>query len=405
MEKGLYSSESGGYRVDPEHTHESQFSAFSGRSEPMLIRYPTLPVRLLSSIMSWTVNRPHKAWPWPWGQPSVLTAAKEPDYPPNSWLWQELGEELGDADADYADSDRSGSTERSDESHQDISDSELTDIRAGAVVRWCSCRTSAQEKIEEREDLPRQIAELVRAEQASAAAYDPDAVAALVTELYELLVTMGHWPEGSIHYPPHTTHPVNEGLAAELGYSTSAIALMLRLPYVDSEANQDEEGSIIDRTRFADYTLEEDLTEGRRPYPFRYLDGCPDLDPWMLPLVLPRTSGWHIMLDTHLGVVRAYGTDRSPPQHAVEWRRHGEVTNDGDERDRITWTEYRRAPLVHAAQYFLEIIDAYRSLARVPLIDARLSDPMQKREYRSGYPSWIVNEVRTALPCYPARPR
>ncbi|KAJ7691332.1 hypothetical protein B0H17DRAFT_1133853 [Mycena rosella] len=213
-------------------------------------------------------------------------------------------------------------------------------------------------------------------------------------ELYELLVNMGHWLEGSIHYPPHTQRPVNEALAAELGYTTSAISLMLNLPYVDSHVNRDDETSIVERTRFADYTLEE-LKEGRRPYPYQHRDGCPDLDPWVMPLALPGRDGWNIMLDTRLGVVRAYGIEWSPPEDTVEWRRHGEVA--GDEWDRMIWTEHRRAPLVPAAQYFPEIIDAYRSLARLPLIEAHLSDPMHKRVYPSDYPGWIVTQERELL--------
>ncbi|KAJ7691306.1 hypothetical protein B0H17DRAFT_1201161 [Mycena rosella] len=292
-------------------------------------------------------------------------AAEEPDHPQNSWLDKDLGEELkDDSDADYAHSEGSGSIE--------------TSIGAAAAVGWPSWRTLSQGKIEEREDLPRQIAELVKAEQAAAATYDPDVVVALVTELYELFVITEHLPEGSIQYPPHTKPSVNEALAGELGYNPSVISLMQKLPYVGTEGNR--AGCIIPCTSFAGYTLDEDLIEGRCPYPYHKYDSCPDLDSWMLPLALPNFEGWNIILDTRLGVIRAYSTERSRAQkHTVEWRRHGEVLYT--EWDRVRWTEYRRARLVPAAQYLSEVIYAYRSLAKV----AGMWMDTTAREYREDW--------------------
>ncbi|KAJ7688391.1 hypothetical protein B0H17DRAFT_1068437 [Mycena rosella] len=236
--------------------------------------------------MSATAPRPYKPYPWPWGQPSVLAVTEEPR---NSWLDTDLAEP-DDTDSDYAHSEASESTdETSDGSDPDISDSELAEISADAQMGSPSSPTPSQKRIQEREDLARQIAELVKAEQDASAAYDPDVIVALVAELYKLLITMGHWPEGSLHYSPHTKSPVNMALAAELGYAPSAISLMQKLPYMGPEANRDNDKRIIPRTRFADYTLEEDLKEGRHPYPYKYLDGCPDLDPWMIPLA-PQTE-------------------------------------------------------------------------------------------------------------------
>ncbi|KAJ7474030.1 hypothetical protein FB451DRAFT_283755 [Mycena latifolia] len=341
--------------------------------------------------MSATVPRPYKPYPWPWGQPSVLTPEVEPV---DSWLDADLGED--DSGSDYApsSSEDAESDDSSDSgSEHSLDDSELADIGADAATGWPSSPTPSQKEIEEREDLARQIAELVKAEQDAAAAYDPDAVAALVTELYELLVTMGHWSEGSIQYPPHTAPSLNEALAAELGYAPSAISLMQKLPYVRSESGRGEDGYLIARTQLANYTHEDDLREGRHPYPYQYLPGCPDLDPWLLPLALPNRDGWNIMFDTRLGVVRANCTERSPPKDTVEWRRHGEIP-DGD-WDRATWTEYRRTPLVPAPRYLSEVIYAYRSLARLPLINADRSDPRQKLEdYHPSYPKWLLNQER-----------
>jgi hypothetical protein len=166
------------------------------------------------------------------------------------------------------------------------------------------------------------------------------------------------------------------------------ISLMKKLPYASDCVEEDH---IIARTRFADYTSEEDLREGRRPYPYQYRDGCPDIDPWLLPLALPSRDGYNIMLDTTLGVIRAYSTEGFPPQNTIEWRRHGEVPDD-ERYYGTSWTEYRRAPLVPAARYLSEVIYAYRSLSRLPLIHADSSDHAYKRNFHPGT-EWLTNKV------------
>ncbi|KAF7343481.1 SWIM-type domain-containing protein [Mycena venus] len=328
------------------------------------------------------VLRPQKPYPWPWGQPSILiTAAEEERRRANHWLDADLGEDNDDSDSDYVQSDSSdASTSDSDERmnnstlDSDISESELPYIRADAQTGWPSSPTPSLKALEEQADWDRKIVDLIKAEQDVAAAYEPDEVVSLITQLYKLLVTMGHWPEGSLRYPPHTDPPVNEELAVQLGYTPAAVSIMRQLPYVSSNINgwYDDKYEIVARTRIADYTNDHHLKEGRRPYPYEYLDGCPDLDPWLLPLMLPKRYGWHVMLDTNLGAIRAYDSE-GPPCETVEWRRHGEVPQDGWVKAR--WTEYRRAALVPAARYFEEVIYAYRSLSRLPVIKADYNDP------------------------------
>jgi hypothetical protein len=344
-------------------------------------------------MMSRVDTRPYQPYPWPWGQPSILTStANEKRQRANFWLDSVLPEEYS-SDSDYTPSDGSDSDETSSsESASEISESELADIDADAQTGWPTSPTPSEKAIDDREDLARQVAELVKAEEDAAAAYNPDQVVALVTELYELFVTMGHWSEGSLQYPPHTETPVNEKLAEELGYAPAAISLMTKLPYVGAEENWKDQEHIVSCTRLADYTCEEDLREGRRPYPYQYRDGCPDIDPWLLPLALPYRYGYTIMLDTTLGVIRAYSAENFPPRNTIEWRRHGEVPDDELELDRASWTEYRRAPLVPAARYLSEVIYAYRSLSRLPLIHADYSDHAHKRYVHPGT-EWLVNEV------------
>ncbi|KAJ6511366.1 hypothetical protein C8R47DRAFT_1314354 [Mycena vitilis] len=340
----------------------------------------------------------YKPYPWPFGQPSILDAAAElreqERTQANYWLDADLGEEddgADDDDSDYIPSEDGSGSEgyTSDSDHSDtssavsdnyhISDSELVYINADEHTAYRpSSPTPSQKDLEEQESLAVQIAELVEAEEAAAAAYDRDEVISLIIQFYELLVTMGHCPEGSLRYAPHMDPSVDVALALRLGYDPAVVSLMLRLPYFNGDINRNPRiYGIIGRTAYADYTCEYDLKEGRRPYPYQYLDGCPDIDPWLLPVMLPNRDGWNIMFDTRLGVVRAYSTSTSLPSNTVEWRRHGEVSDENF--DTAVWTEYRRAPLVPAARYFSELIFAYRSLSRLPVIMGDYNDPAAKR--------------------------
>ncbi|KAJ6627018.1 hypothetical protein B0H10DRAFT_1941602 [Mycena sp. CBHHK59/15] len=342
----------------------------------------------------------HRYYPWPWGQPDLLTAqariAEEERLRASYWIDTDYSrsENSSDDGSDYTpseDSETDEQSEVSDNAQQDsegLDEMELTDLREDAVSGWPPSPTPSEKQRAENEDLARQVAELVRAEQDASAAYNPGEIVSLITQFYELMVTMGHWPEGSIRYAPHTNPPVNSDLATQLGYSPAVISLMQKLPYLVSLCNQ-QKHYIIARTRFANYTGEKDLKEGRHPYPYLYTDGCPDLDPWLLPLTLPNRDGWNVILDTNIGVIRAYCTERSPSHQSIEWRRHGEVNTEAEEA--AQWTEYRRAPLVPAARYLTEVIDAYRSLERLPIIDPDKSD--RKKETHPGY-RFVTNETR-----------
>ncbi|KAJ7789471.1 hypothetical protein B0H14DRAFT_242757 [Mycena olivaceomarginata] len=364
--------------------------------------------------------RPYKPYPWPWGHPSILVVpVEEKRRQAKYWLDADLGKDEDDGDdenSEYCPSEGSNASSGGSESGSSaghfveqindssldwdtIDEAELAYLRTDAESGWPMSPTPSLKKLEEEDELARQIEQLITAEQDAAAAYNPDEVVSLITQFYELLVTMGHYPEGSVRYPPHTDPPVNEELAAQLGYPEAAISLMQRLPYLTREINTSEQHEILRRTRLADYTRERDLREGRHPYPY---DDCPDIDPWLLPVMLPRRDGWNVMLDTQLGVVRAYSAGGWLREDIVEWRRH-DVLDSQFERDEASNTEYRRAPLVRAAHYFSELIYAYRSLKRLPVIDADLSEP-----YREGhspsYSKWGLNlkreEQETLLTLY-----
>ncbi|KAJ7081702.1 hypothetical protein C8R43DRAFT_1052695 [Mycena crocata] len=226
-------------------------------------------------------------------QPILITNKEEERRRANYWLDAKIGGSKDDDGSDYVPS-------------ENTSDTESSSWHEG----W-NQPTPSEKEFDQKEDQARQLD--------AAAVYNPDLFVSLVTQLYELLIDMGHWPQGSLAYPPHPT--LNETLAEELGYD--------RLPYMAPPARIPY---IVDRTPFADYRDEWHLKEGRRPYPYQYL-------------------------------------------MTAEFRRQG-VVADFDEWEMCgRWTEYRRAPLVPAAVYFSEIIDAYRSLKRLPMVEPYLSDP------------------------------
>ncbi|KAJ6588455.1 hypothetical protein B0H19DRAFT_1248115 [Mycena capillaripes] len=329
--------------------------------------------------------RPYRPYPWPWGHPGILTynaelkarLQEEQRRQAGYWLDADLGEEndTDDAsDSDYVPSEGSESDASSDSaSETDISESEVAFSDSRTTYKPSS-PTPSLRALEEEQDLVPQIAELVKEEEAAAAAYDPDEVVYF------------------IRYPPHTDPPVDEQLAVQLGYDPAAIALMHRLPYLNLKINRDRDTyAIADRTSLADYTWENHLKEGRRPYP--HPDGCTDIDNWLLPLTIPGRDGWNVMLDTRLGAIRAYCTWNSPPSETVESRRHDELSFD-DALQKGVWTEYRRAPLVPAARYFKDLIYAYRSLSRLPVIKPDHNDPNEEHYRPLSYPRWIANQER-----------
>ncbi|KAF7360575.1 SWIM-type domain-containing protein [Mycena venus] len=367
-----------------------------------------------------------RLYPWPWAYPSILVTIAEDELrkaenercQANYWLDASLEEEDDESDLSYSEDapfeglDMSSEGSASDEStsdhdsitDEDISKSELAFLRADAETGWPIefSPSPSLKKLEEEENLTLQIAQLIAAEEAAAAAYNADEVVSLITQFYEVLITMGHWPEGSLRYPPHTNPPIDEELAVRLGYAPAAISLMQRLPYLTSNINDRDEYAILRRTQLADYTCEEHLREGRHPYPYYCIDGCPNIDPWLLPFTLPSRDGLNVLLDTRMGVVRAYYTPGWPPQGTVEWKRHGDPFGSDQEEDRATQTEYRRAPIVPTSRYFSDLVYAYRSLLRLPILDPYRNDPNE--EPYPTPPAWEAtlnrNEQQTLIALY-----
>lgn len=89
-----------------------------------------------------------------------------------------------------------------------------------------------------------------------------------------------------------------------------------------------------------------------------------------------------------IGVIRAYNPMNGPPKQGIEFKRHAE------EEEGSGPLEYHRAPLVPAGQYIRTLIDCYRPLDRVPMMDAYHSDPdFAKAEHRDSL-NWYYENVR-----------
>ncbi|KAJ7498104.1 hypothetical protein B0H11DRAFT_1909642 [Mycena galericulata] len=156
--------------------------------------------------------------------------------------------------------------------------------------------------------------------------------------------------------------------AMELGYSPAMISIMQRIPYSTDAVSHGHERYILGRTRWADYTSEYDLRDGRHPYPYEYLNGYPDLDPWLLPLMLRNRDGWNV---------------DGPPEDTVEWRRHGHAPALTDE---VRWTEYRRASRARGALLLrapLQVRFASRDTVLVGLMRVHRNRRRRKRYWRS----------------------
>jgi hypothetical protein len=139
------------------------------------------------------------------------------------------------------------------------------------------------------------------AEKEAAAAYNPDEVVALLTQFYELLVEIAHWPLGTVQKAPHTDPPVNVELGKELGYDDAVLELMQKLPYpkdVHRSLNK-----IVPDSFFYDFRSERDLKKARKHVGYDNDKYGTPIDSWILPLVAPSNrDGWSILLDTRLGM-------------------------------------------------------------------------------------------------------
>lgn len=78
-------------------------------------------------------------------------------------------------------------------------------------------------------------------------------------------------------------------------------------------------------------------------------------------------------------MIRAYNSD-GPRYDAIEWHRYGKfpVNNDYEASTKChppQHLEYKLATCIPAAVYLRNLIDCYRSLDRIPIVNPQQSDP------------------------------
>jgi hypothetical protein len=91
------------------------------------------------------------------------------------------------------------------------------------------------------------------------------------------------------------------------------------------------------------------------------------------------------------GVIRSYNRMNGPQSQGIEYKRYKE------EEDKSGPLEYHRAPLVPAGKYLRTLIECYRSLDRVPLMDAYHSDPDFAKEKHQDSLNWYYENVSDVL--------
>lgn len=237
---------------------------------------------------------------YPWIQYRHFVAPHQRPLPdPNCFAYMDLDED--ESGSDYAQSESSSEDSSSSDSDSDAEsdiDMEIPQDEITALLDE-ACR-GKYHSWDPEEAFSKAKAELEELEKLASTIYNPDEVVSLLTEFFELMVEMGHWPQGSIHHGPHT---IDMALGEELGYETQVLDLMQKLPYLDDNCNHiNHDLRICDSVVFADYRTERALKAGRIPGGPRTEFPEEVIESHMLPIVYPDGPvGLLMLLDTKLG--------------------------------------------------------------------------------------------------------
>ncbi|KAH6668724.1 hypothetical protein B0J14DRAFT_599162 [Halenospora varia] len=331
---------------------------------------PYEPVSTYEALRLITGDDPDRflySWPWMQVRGVLPHRLRPPPTPPDPHHFVNIQfDDLEDEEIDssYCPSETSLEEYASDSS-SDVSESAfaLTDEELKELRTDHTGRQSEDERADQ--SMKYEIMELENLEELAPKLYNPDEVVSLVTEFYTLMIDMGHWDHSILHHGPHTDPGIDIQLATGLGYNQHVIDLMEKLPYLDKAAQRNKR--IFSDTDFLDYRNEQDLRNGRCP---AFTDV--PVESHVLPLVRP--GNWHgrmMLLDTKLGVIRAYNIDGPPT--TIEWLRVGNDPSELPVPDRPF--DYYLAPCILAAEFLGNLIECYRSLDRVPIISMYGSDP------------------------------
>lgn len=259
---------------------------------------------------------------WPFEQPHLLLALKQREYATEQ---ERLKTSTSIRDIEFQDSDDEGTgyspSEDSDDEEEeeagssqdmtgpipmdlDVDKEEVQDLARDLEENlWPTSPTPSEKVRIKEEEFRGQMDMLDKSEKEAAAAYDPDEVVALLTEFYELLVQIAHWPLGAVQKAPHTNPKINAELGKELGYDETVLELMEEIPYVTNEASQHKR--IIPDSFFYNYTNERDMRRAKKHSGYDMYEA--PIDSWILPLAgASNRDGWSVVLDTRLGTSSPY---------------------------------------------------------------------------------------------------
>jgi hypothetical protein len=66
-------------------------------------------------------------------------------------------------------------------------------------------------------------------------AYDENVIVNLIIQIFDILISLGHIPQGWSDFAPENGHRIDEAVCAELGLTPRVVSLMKKLPYISSE--------------------------------------------------------------------------------------------------------------------------------------------------------------------------
>ena len=95
-------------------------------------------------------------------------------------------------------------------------------------------------------------------------------VAGLMREFYELLAEMGYYESEKIDRVPHTSPSINRVYATELGFSSKAIEMLEKLPYLNNEhdfvwSHGAGDAEFLLYGTFIDFRVDENLKHNEDP--------------------------------------------------------------------------------------------------------------------------------------------
>ena len=192
-------------------------------------------------------------------------------------------------------------------------------------------------------------------------------IASLLTDYYDLLISLAFFIREEISFPPHT---IDTELCTRLNLSAAVIETMRSIPfprtYHISFCNP-----VYPCSRAFVFTDPEDIVASRDPWmPLQesgyYEDlAGPLIPPYVLPLGKDMVmdtdyNGWIMLLDTRTGTIRLWGDGAPKLPDDQQLPKDGTLENDN---------HYRNWPTRPAEEVLGEMIESLRTLKWIPMVD------------------------------------